>query len=48
MIGEGVYARFLHGAMASADDIGADELAAMKAGTEQLAGAALDAVLRLR
>ena len=48
VIGEGVYARFLHGAMASADDVGAEELAAMKVGTEQLAAAALDAVLRLR
>jgi aminoglycoside phosphotransferase (APT) family kinase protein len=48
VIGEGVYARFLHGAMASADDVGAEELARMRAGTEQLAAAALEAVGRLR
>jgi aminoglycoside phosphotransferase (APT) family kinase protein len=46
VISEGVYARFLHGAMGD-QDIGADELAAMKAGTEQLASDALDAVSRL-
>jgi aminoglycoside phosphotransferase (APT) family kinase protein len=47
VISEGVYARFLHGAMAQSDDVGADQLAAFKAGTEQLAAAALDAASRL-
>jgi aminoglycoside phosphotransferase (APT) family kinase protein len=47
VISEGVYARFLHGAMAQSGDVGADQLAALKAGTEQLAEAALDAVHRL-
>jgi hypothetical protein len=47
VISEGVYARFLHGAMAQSDDVGAEQLAAFKAGTEQLAEAALDAVRRL-
>jgi aminoglycoside phosphotransferase (APT) family kinase protein len=47
VISEGVYARFLHGAMAQSEAVGADQLAAFKAGTEQLAGAALDAVRRL-
>ncbi len=43
MISEGVYARYLHGAMG---DQGLD-LAPMKAGTENLAERALDAVRRL-
>ena len=46
VISEGVYARFLHGAMGD-QGVGADELATMKAGTERLAGDALDAVGRL-
>jgi aminoglycoside phosphotransferase (APT) family kinase protein len=46
VISEGVYARFLHGAMGD-QGIGPDELAAMKAGTERLASDALDAVSRL-
>jgi aminoglycoside phosphotransferase (APT) family kinase protein len=48
VIGEGVYARFLHGAMATADEVDAEELARMRAGTEQLAATALEAVSRLR
>ena len=46
MISEGVYARYLHGAMGD-QGIGTPELGAFKAGTEQLAAAALDAVSRL-
>ena len=46
VIGEGVYARYLHGAMGD-QGIGPDELDAFKAGTEQLAGAALEAARRL-
>jgi aminoglycoside phosphotransferase (APT) family kinase protein len=46
VISEGVYARYLHGAMGD-QGIGADELATMKAGTDRLAADALDAVRRL-
>jgi aminoglycoside phosphotransferase (APT) family kinase protein len=46
VISEGVYARFLHGAMGD-QGIGADELATMKSGTERLAADALEAVGRL-
>ena len=46
VISEGVYARFLHGAMGD-QGISADELASMKAGTERLAADALAAVGRL-
>jgi aminoglycoside phosphotransferase (APT) family kinase protein len=46
VISEGVYARFLHGAMGD-QGVGADELATMKAGTERLAADALHAVGRL-
>ena len=46
VISEGVYARYLHGAMGD-QGIGAEELAAMKAGTDRLAADALDAVRRL-
>jgi aminoglycoside phosphotransferase (APT) family kinase protein len=46
VISEGVYARFLHGAMGD-QGIGSSELAVFRAGTETLAEAALDAVGRL-
>ncbi len=46
VISEGVYARFLHGAMGD-QDLGHVELDSMKAGTETLANSALDAVHRL-
>jgi len=46
VISEGVYARFLHGAMGD-QGIGDDELATFKAGTDELAEKALDAVQRL-
>ena len=46
VISEGVYARYLHGAMGD-QGIGPAELATIKAGTEQLAAAALEAVRRL-
>ena len=46
VISEGVYARYLHGAMGD-QGIGTDELAAMKVGTDRLAADALDAVRRL-
>ncbi len=46
VISEGVYARYLHGAMGD-QGIGAEELATMKAGTDRLAADALDAVRRL-
>ena len=46
VIGEGVYARYLHGAMGD-QGIGPEELENFKAGTVQLAEAALDAVNRL-
>jgi aminoglycoside phosphotransferase (APT) family kinase protein len=46
VISEGVYARFLHGAMGD-QGVGADELATMKSGTERLAADALGAVGRL-
>ena len=46
VISEGVYARFLHGAMGD-QGISDDELASMRAGTERLAADALDAVGRL-
>jgi aminoglycoside phosphotransferase (APT) family kinase protein len=46
VIGEGVYARYLHGAMG--DQVDATVLETFKAGTEQLADAALEAVRRLR
>ncbi len=47
VIGEGVYARYLHGAMGD-QDLGPEELEMFKSNTEQLAGAALEAVSRLR
>jgi aminoglycoside phosphotransferase (APT) family kinase protein len=47
VISEGVYARYLHGAMGDHGDA-APDLDAFRAGTEQLAEAALDAVRRLR
>jgi len=47
VISEGVYARFLHGAMGD-QGIGADELETFRHGTEQLADSALDAARRLR
>jgi aminoglycoside phosphotransferase (APT) family kinase protein len=46
VISEGVYARFLHGAMGD-QGVGEAELAAMREGTTQLAEAALEAVHRL-
>jgi aminoglycoside phosphotransferase (APT) family kinase protein len=46
VISEGVYARFLHGAMGD-QGLGEAELAAMREGTTQLAEAALEAVHRL-
>ena len=46
MISEGVYARYLHGAMGD-QGIGAAELAFIKDGTDQLAAAAFDAATRL-
>jgi aminoglycoside phosphotransferase (APT) family kinase protein len=46
VISEGVYARYLHGAMGD-QGLGTPELDAMKAGTEGLANAALEAVRRL-
>ena len=46
VISEGVYARFLHGAMGD-QGIGPAELATFKDGTTALAEAALDAVRRL-
>ncbi len=46
VISEGVYARYLHGAMG--DQVAADVLATFKTGTEQLAESALGAVRRLR
>ena len=46
VISEGVYARFLHGAMGD-QGIGVAELETFKAGTDELAEAALDAVKRL-
>ena len=46
VIGEGVYARYLHGAMGD-QGIGPAELEAFKTGTEQLAVAAFDAARRL-
>jgi aminoglycoside phosphotransferase (APT) family kinase protein len=46
VISEGVYARYLHGAMGE-QAIGPAELTTFKAGTEQLAEAALDAARRL-
>ncbi len=46
VISEGVYARFLHGAMGD-QGIGPAELEVFKAGTEALADSALDAVSRL-
>ena len=46
VISEGVYARFLHGAMGD-QGIGPAELEVFKAGTEALADSALDAVMRL-
>ena len=46
VISEGVYARYLHGAM-GAQGIGPDELAGIKQGTDQLAAAALEAATRL-
>ena len=46
VISEGVYARYLHGAMGD-QGIGSAELEALKSGTEDLANAALEAVRRL-
>ena len=46
VISEGVYARFLHGAMGD-QGLSQEELAGMKVGTENLATAALEAVRRL-
>ena len=46
MISEGVYARYLHGAMGESVD--PSVLESFKTGTEQLADAALGAVGRLR
>jgi aminoglycoside phosphotransferase (APT) family kinase protein len=46
VISEGVYARYLHGAMG--DQLDSSVLDTFKAGTEQLAVSALDAVRRLR
>jgi aminoglycoside phosphotransferase (APT) family kinase protein len=46
VISEGVYARYLHGAMGN-QGIGAAELAFIKDGTDQLAAAAFDAATRL-
>jgi aminoglycoside phosphotransferase (APT) family kinase protein len=46
VISEGVYARYLHGAMGD-QGIGAAELAFIKDGTDQLAAAAFDAATRL-
>ena len=46
VISEGVYARYLHGAMG--DQVDGDVLATFKTGTEQLAESALEAVQRLR
>jgi len=46
VISEGVYARYLHGAMGE-QGIGPDELEVFKQGTEQLAESALDAARRL-
>jgi aminoglycoside phosphotransferase (APT) family kinase protein len=46
VISEGVYARYLHGAMGD-QGVGADELATMRAGTDRLAADALEAVHRL-
>ena len=46
VISEGVYSRYLHGAMGD-QGIGTAELDGMKLGTENLANAALDAVRRL-
>ena len=46
VISEGVYARYLHGAMGD-QGLGPAELEAMKVGTEDLANAALEAVRRL-
>jgi aminoglycoside phosphotransferase (APT) family kinase protein len=46
VISEGVYARYLHGAMGD-QGIGAEELATMRAGTDRLAADALEAVRRL-
>ncbi len=46
VISEGVYARYLHGAMGD-QGIGAAELAFIKDGTDQLAAAAVDAATRL-
>jgi aminoglycoside phosphotransferase (APT) family kinase protein len=46
VIGEGVYARYLHGAMG--EQVDPTVLETFKAGTEQLAEAALEAVRRLR
>ena len=46
VISEGVYARYLHGAMGN-QGIGAAELAFIRDGTDQLAAAAFDAATRL-
>jgi aminoglycoside phosphotransferase (APT) family kinase protein len=46
VISEGVYARYLHGAMG--DELDSSVLDTFKSGTEQLAEAALDAVRRFR
>jgi aminoglycoside phosphotransferase (APT) family kinase protein len=46
VISEGVYARYLHGAMGD-QDISAEQLGAFKVGTEVLAESALDAMRRL-
>ena len=46
VISEGVYARYLHGAMGD-QGIGAAELAFIKDGTDQMAAAAFDAATRL-
>ncbi len=47
VISEGVYARYLHGAMGD-QGLSQAELDGMKAGTEALANSALDAAVRLR
>lgn len=47
VISEGVYARYLHGAMGD-QGVDAEQLDGFRSGTEQLALAALDAVHRLR
>ena len=46
VISEGVYARYLHGAMG--DQVADDVLHTFKTGTDQLAASALEAVRRLR